>query len=181
MASKPAGFILPNTVVGPAELGRLKRELEDLHDNLHQAGLRAKASSKPADETIAASQSLTKLAEANGLDIKQKSDRQSIIKELTDLAESAPTVTISFAVDPSADFMTKIVEWFRANTHPSVLVRVSLQPNITAGCRLRTPGKLYDFSLRGKFDEQRSMLIRRLRESGKTQTNLKAPTVEATT
>lgn len=180
MASKRTDFILPNSVIGPAEVARAKRELEALDERLRQAELRAKSAGKKATEAADAKGQLKAIADANECDLDVKKQRQELLASLTELVETAPTVTISFAVDPSDAFMAKLVEWFRTNTHPSVLIRVGLQPSITAGCRLHTPGKLYDFSLRNRFNEQRPLLVKRLKESARpAEVSIKAPTVEA--
>ena len=66
---------------------------------------------------------------------------------------------ISFAADPSASFTEKIVAWFRENIHPNILVQIGLQPNIAAGCVVRTANKIFDFSLRENFNQSQQSLI----------------------
>jgi hypothetical protein len=118
----------------------------------------------------------TELAALNGYDLTNDGQRAELLASIEDTLNNAPTVTLSFAVDPSADVMLKLVEWFRRSVHPQVLIRIGLQPNIAAGCILRTPSKLYDFSLRRHFTEQRLLLVRRLQESLRPQAvSLQAP------
>ncbi|MDB5169757.1 MAG: hypothetical protein JWN82_153 [Candidatus Saccharibacteria bacterium] len=151
---------LPLSVIGPADVVRLRRSLEQFNDQEQQAALRTK-SGATADQGQAG-RILHELATANKRDIGVATDRQALLTELEALLKTAPKITMSFAVEPSAAFMTKIVGWFRTSIHPMVLIRVGLQPNIAAGCTVQTGGKVYDFSLRSKFTEQRAMLIERL-------------------
>jgi F0F1-type ATP synthase delta subunit len=166
---------LPLSVYGPSELGRLKRSLESYSSEYHQATLRAKTEKHVTAPR--APRVLQEFAVLNELDLGKLKDRESLLNMINDLAASAPTVTVSFAVDPSSAFMNKLVEWFRVQIHPTVLIRIGLQPSIAAGCTVRTPSKVYDFSLRNKFTEQRELLIRRLRES--SQKTVQAPVIEA--
>lgn len=182
MVSKTKAFVLPASVIGPADVARLKRDLETFDDQLHQASLRTKAVGKQAPVSdVTPKQLIMSLAAANKSDLDDRSQRQNLIGELDGVLTSAPTITISFAIDPSSEFLSKIVQWLRTNTQPNVLVRIGLQPNIVAGCRLRTANKLYDFSLRNKFDEQRPLLISRLKKSTHREPTLKAPSVEPAT
>lgn len=170
-------FRLPISVVGPADVARLKRDLEAFDDQLHQAALRAKSGSPV---TVGhPGRVFGELADLNGCDLQQPNGRQELLSGLETLQASAPVITMSFAADPSAVFISKIVEWLRANIHPQLLVRVGLQPSIAAGCTIRTTSALYDFSLRSKFAEQRPVLIRRIRETTAKEVTTKAPSKEA--
>lgn len=162
-------FRLPTSVVGPADLVRLKRDLEGLDNEQDQAKLRARKGGK--SEVAEAGKVLSELAATNELDLHKAADRQQLLDHLTTAIKSAPTVTMSFAVDPSTAFMAKVVDWLRSSIHPLILVRVGLQPSIAAGCTLRTTSKIYDFSLRSKFTAQRPMLIKRLHQSDQKATS----------
>jgi hypothetical protein len=63
--------------------------------------------------------------------------------------------------------MAKLVGWFRANVHPHVLVQVGLQPNIAAGCVVRTTNKVFDLSLRNHFAQNQQVLIESMKGSQK--------------
>lgn len=154
---------LPLAVVGPADVMRLRRTLEQFDDGQQQAALRAKSGAPTSEQQ--AGQLLRELATLNKCDLTARADRQALIAQLETALKMAPTITMSFATEPSTAFMTKITGWFRESIHPSLLIRVGLQPNIAAGCTMRTSDKLYDFSLRGKFSEQRSLLIAGIRKA----------------
>lgn len=178
MASKTA-LTLPLTIMTPKDVTRLQRDLEAYDDRMHQAGLRAKTGNAAAAEPIMPSQVLGEFARYNQCNLEDKAQRTELKGRLAELVKDAPTITVSFAVEPSTALLSKVVEWFRTNTHPAILVRVGLQPNITVGCRVRTPNKLYDFSLRNKFNEQRQILVQRLHQAATQHASVKAPTVEA--
>lgn len=146
---------LPAPVVSSVDIARLTRELEAFEDYMGQARARKTATKQTPPRT---SRLLEELVGANSLNLLQDGDRARLAKFLKSL-ESAPMVHISFATDPSAAFTEKIVSWFRANIHPTMLVQVGLQPNIAAGCIVRTNNKVFDFSLRQNFVEKQQMLI----------------------
>lgn len=168
---------LPGSIIGPSDLARLRRELENFNEAQHQADLRVKNGGKGG--AVRLGRVLEELATTNSCDLSVAKQREVLLHDLDEAVKTAPTITMSFAADPSAAFMAKIIAWLRTTVHPQVLVRVGLQPNIAAGCIVRTPSKLYDFSLRHKFTEQRQVLIDSLRKADAQRTELKAPAKEA--
>lgn len=155
-------LLLPLSVIGPADVMRLRRSLEQFDDRQRQAELRARTGAE--SDAAQPGQMLRELASTNKCDLAKATERQTLLDNLETILKVAPTVTMSFATEPSAAFMSKMAGWFRSSVHPSLLIRVGLQPNIAAGFVLQTGGKVYDFSLRSKFTEQRSVLIQRLRQ-----------------
>jgi hypothetical protein len=153
--SPNAEFVLPVLVFGITEVHRVTRELNDLEDYFTQTELRKTIEAAPVPKT---SRSLEALAVENNCDLVKAADRKLLLAFLKGVIEKAPRIHISFSSDPSAAFTGKVVEWFRRNTSPIVLVQVGLQPTIAAGCVLRTPNKMFDFSLRQRFEVQRALL-----------------------
>ncbi|MGH7158240.1 MAG: hypothetical protein ACREGD_04210 [Candidatus Saccharimonadales bacterium] len=153
-------FALPTQVFGVVEVRRLSRELEALDEYMRQAGLREAGGKQ--DTLPRTSRLLDATASENHLNLLQPGDRQQLAKALRAMLDSAPVVHISFASDPSAAFLEKIVGWLRGNIHPIALIRLGLQPSIAAGCVLRTANKSFDFSLRHRFREERALLLQSL-------------------
>ena len=146
-------LILPTLVFGTTEVRRLIRELESYGEAMRQAEL-------SKQESIARmSRLLQALADENRLDFGRAEDRQTMQAFLKTIITSAPVVHMSFATDPSSAVMAKLVGWFRTNVDPHVLVQVGLQPNIAAGCVIRTTNKVFDLSLRNNFANNRQLLI----------------------
>lgn len=157
--------VLPVLIVSPSDIRRLRRELESIEDFLRQASLRQGGKSVKVPVT---SRLLDSVVAANELNLLHKTDRDRLTKYLALLLERAPVVHISFASDPSAIFVGKLVEWLRANIHPQLLVRIGLQPSIAAGCVVRTANKEFDFSLKHAFEERKSSLIEVLKRGATT-------------
>lgn len=151
---------LPAIVVGTTDVARLRRELEALYDYLHQAALRhQKADEIKLPKTSRALDELTRL---NGIDLMDRDQYDQLTVRLEQVFSSAPKLHISFAADPSSAFTAKLTEWLRANIHPSVLIQVGLQPNIAAGCVVRSTNKQFDLSLRRHLDAAKPKLLERL-------------------
>ena len=162
MAPKTATkqLVLPDSVVGPVDLGRLLREIETLDDTLMQlrvrtdVALKLPAVSRLLDQTVA----------LNKLDLLETADFQKLHQFLTQVKAHAPVLHISFGADPSPLFTQKLVLWLRQEINPLVLLTVGLQPSIGAGCIVRTTNKYFDFSLREHFSKNRQLLISKLQE-----------------
>lgn len=159
-AQTPKMVGLPVQVVSPTDLGRLTRELEKLDDKLHQAELRKEGEIKmPRTSRL-----LDKSLELNKINLLDAADRRLLIQFLEATHAKAPVLHMSFSADPPASFMEKIVTWFRKEVHPLALVTIGLQPNIGAGCVLRTRNKYFDLSLRQEFEEKKGLLREALAE-----------------
>lgn len=154
-------FKLPTFVVGPADVSRLRREVETLSEYMRQAALRRRGEASAKLPRI--SRTLEQLAEANQLNLLAAREREHLRVALDNVLNHAPTISISFAADPSPAFTDKIVVWFRQNIHPLALLGIGLQPGLAGGCVLRTTNRHYDFSLRQDFARKRPLLLERLK------------------
>jgi F0F1-type ATP synthase delta subunit len=150
---------LPVLVFGIVEVRRLKRELEMLQDFVRQAEIRepGKQATMPRVSRL-----LDALATDNNLQLLQEAHRDQLQKFLMVVEKEAPKIHMSFAIDPSSAFTSKMVTWLRANIHPFILLDVGLQPTIAAGCVVRTPNKVFDFSLREHFADASGLLMKSL-------------------
>lgn len=151
-----ANFVLPVLVFGVPEVHRVGRELEALEAYFLEREIRKAIEDAPVPKV---SRSLEALAAENNCDLVKKDHRALLAAFLKGVIAEAPRVHISFASDPSSAFEAKIVEWFRKKISPIILVQIGLQPSIAAGCVLRTSNKMFDFSLRHRFESQRSLLL----------------------
>lgn len=150
---------LPVLVFGMVEIRRLKRELEALDEFMRQAAIR-EPGSQPALPRL--SRLMEAMAADNSRNLLQEADRQELEQFLAGIQQSAPTIHVSFASDPSSAFVAKLVTWLRGNIHPQLLLQIGLQPTIAAGCVVRTPNKIFDLSLRHNLTDQRAKLIEAL-------------------
>lgn len=152
---------LPPSLIGLADIARLNRELNGLNDFF------AGASHRPAGTASAQlpkiSRLLDSLARENGVNLLDENARNSLRKRLDEVYEHAPSMHISFAVEPSPKSLEKILIWLRQNVHPQALLQVGLQPAIAAGCMLRTTNKVFDMSLRANLKKQSGYLTQLVR------------------
>lgn len=150
-------YSLPLQVVSQGDASRLRRELYNLDDYIKQAKLRQPGT--PLQRLPKTSRSLNDFSEQNHLNLLTAKDRSRAAEFLDEVVNKAPVIHISFAVDPSAAFMSKITSWFRQNIDGLILVNVGLEPNIAVGCTVRTDNHYHDFSLRQHFDSQHQLLL----------------------
>lgn len=156
-------MVLPGSVVGPVDLGRMLRELATLENSLMQ--LRLKPDSAP--KLPKTSKLLDQAIELNKLDLLDPADFTKLQTFLSHTRECAPVLHISFGADPSPIFTQKLVQWLRQEVDPIVLLTVGLQPTIGAGCIVRSTNKYFDFSLREHLTKNRQQLITQLQELSK--------------
>ena len=153
-------FMLPVSVVSPTDIARLKREVDSIDDFFRQSEIRA--GGEPTATMPQMSKLMDQVVAANQLNLLQETDRQWIVDSLTGLDKKAPVFHISFSVDPPGSHVQKIVAWLRESIDPAALVTVGLQPNIGAGCVVRTTNKIFDMSLREFFSSKRSFFVKKL-------------------
>ena len=154
-------LILPIAVVSPTDVARLIRELDNLDDFFRQSAIREGGTPQTIPRY---SRLLDEVVVANNLNLLQQSDRSSLLVSFKELSANAPVLHISFSVDPPGPYVQKIVNWLRQNLRGDILVRVGLQPNIGAGCVVRTTNKSFDFSLRRFFDNKHDFFMKKLHE-----------------
>jgi hypothetical protein len=164
-------LILPVSVVGPVDVGRLLREVEALDNFLKQAAIREPGTPVKLPKT---GKILDEIIAVNKLNVLLEGERKRLYDFLKEVRAHAPLVHMSFAADPSPLFMQKLVTWFRSEIHPLVLIQLGLQPNIGAGAVMRTTNKYFDLSLKRHFEKQRELLIKKLHGDA-TATDKAAP------
>lgn len=156
---------LPTQATGRVDVGRLLHEAEQIDNFLKQAAIRQPGT---AVNMPKASRLMDEFLVSNKLNLLQEPDRQRVLKFLAMVKAKAPVLHVSFGVDPSPIFTQKLITWLRAEIHPLVLMQVGLQPNIGAGCVVRSTNKYYDLSLRQHFKKQRPLLLAKLQGASTT-------------
>ncbi len=161
MEAAKTSLILPIAVVSPTDIARMLKELESLDEYFRQSAIRSGGELQTAPRY---SRLLDEVVVANKLNLLQSDNRESLKESFQDLADRAPILHISFSVDPPGPYVQKIVDWLRTNIESTILVRVGLQPNIGAGCVVRTTNKSFDFSLRKFFESKHDFFMEKLHE-----------------
>ncbi len=148
---------LPYSVVGRSDVGRLIRELEAL-----EAAMQRKTAQKD-EKLLPTSRLLDDLSQQNKLNLLQPDDRAALKQFLEQVRKDAPQLHFNFSTDPSPRFMASLVGWVRQEIHPAALLQIGLEPALGAGCTLRTTNRYFDFSLRHYFDNQRELLLSKMK------------------
>lgn len=156
----PKDLLLPVSVVGPTDIVRLIRELESLDEAMLQLSLRKEGA--PETKLPKTSKLMDQIAHVNKLNLLKKPDRQGLEQFLKDTKKQSPVMHISFSADPSPAFLEKLMSWLRREIDPAVLLTIGLQPNVGAGCIVRTTNKQFDFSLRQDFAKKRDLLLQQI-------------------
>lgn len=159
MEHSQRSIALPVGIVSPTDIARLTREIESIDAFFRDQAIRTGGT---ANAMPRLSKLMDQLASENQMNLLEAQDRGAILEVLQKLHSNAPILHISFSVDPPGAYVQKIVAWLRANIDQHVLVTVGLQPNIGAGCVVRTTNKLFDFSLREYFSQKREFFIQKL-------------------
>ncbi|MDL2341877.1 MAG: hypothetical protein QFB87_02240 [Patescibacteria group bacterium] len=158
-------LVLPLLVVSPVDVGRLIRDVETLDNLLMQYDLKGATHEAKMPKV---SLLLDSIIDANKLDLLVPAQRQRLLAFLQSVRTQAPVLHISFGADPAASFIEKLMTWLRREISPQVLLTIGLQPNIGAGCLVRSTNKFYDFSLRQNFTKNRELLMASFQEVAKT-------------
>lgn len=151
-----AAFVLPAQLTGKTDINRLLRELEELEEAL--IGREAKKTPLPGITSL-----LNQTALANGYKLLEQTHRQHLTNQLTKIRDYAPTMRISFAVEPSPKITEVLLTWLRANVHRYTLLQIGLQPTIAAGCVLKSSNKIFDMSLGARLQKQTPYLLELLK------------------
>jgi hypothetical protein len=154
-------LVLPIAVVSPTDIARMLKELDSLDEFFRQSAIRSGGQPQSAPRY---SRLLDEVVVANKLNLLQTDNRESLKNSFQELSEHAPILHISFSTDPPGPYVQKIVDWLRTNVESTILVRVGLQPNIGAGCVVRTTNKSFDFSLRKFFESKHDFFMEKLHE-----------------
>ncbi len=148
---------LPLSVVSPVDVGRLIRELETIDNTVLEQVLRGQTTTVPPTSRL-----MAQTIELNKINLLDEGDRKLLTQLLTTVRDKAPVLHISYSADPTPVFIEKIMGWLRTEIHPLVLMTIGLQPNIGAGCIVRSTNHYFDCSLRQNFMNKRELLMSKL-------------------
>jgi hypothetical protein len=155
-------MLLPPDIIGMTDIKRLIREVYDINDAFLQLKLRK--SDRPI-KLPKTSILLDLIVAENSLNLLQEADRAALDEFLKNIQAHSPVIHMSFSADPSHKFLMRLMVWLRSELHPQILLTVGLEPNIGAGCILRTTNKMFDMSLKQNFYNSRGLLISKMMPS----------------
>lgn len=157
---------LSAVVVSKVDVARMLRELQDLDEFLLEAAIRKTGEAMKLPRM---SRPLEEISRDNNYNLLDPEHRKELSSKLNVVLGKSPMVHMSFAAEPSARAIARIIEWFRTNVHPQILLQVGLQPTIAAGCVVRTPNLFFDLSLRHHLKQQEPYLIELIEEVRKRE------------
>jgi F0F1-type ATP synthase delta subunit len=140
---------LPLSVVNKGDLARLMRELDSLE-----------LSNQSVASLPNLSLSLSKLLEINNITALDEKSIIDLVLSLDELKNRGIQVHLSFASNPSAANVEKVLGWLRSNINGLLLLQVGLRPDIAAGCVLNTGSKVYDFTISSRLDKKFDILAK---------------------
>lgn len=158
---------LTSSIVSKVDLSRMHRELLALDDYLLQASIRTPGTPMSLPKT---SRTLDDMARLNKLNLLDEKTRVTLKNFLELVKDKAPEMHMSFAAEPTAVFVQKLIIWLRANIHQQALLSIGLQPTIAVGSIVRTPNHYFDFSLRKHLDESKVALAELIKKASLPQT-----------
>lgn len=145
---------LPTILASKQDITHVHRELRVFTDLVMQSVMRHDNPIQypPISATLRA------LATENQIDLRNEDACQQLLADLETLNKEAPTVHISFPIDPSPEVIQKLITWLRKEVDPRIVIQIGLQPTIAAGIVMRTPNHQFDFSLRQHLYRNRDKL-----------------------
>ncbi len=150
---------LPATIASRQDVMRLRTEVERYRSWMDQYENAAKRSVTYQNEQ-------PMLSEGASLMIRQWLDSKQLltdmIKNLADIAASAPSMTLTLAGPPPASVQASLVTWVRENIDPAMLVEFRWNTRILGGIIAKTDTGFHDWSYRDRLLANRDKLIERL-------------------
>jgi F0F1-type ATP synthase delta subunit len=153
---------LPSTIATKSDLTQVHRELRIFLDLTMQSIMRHDSPVKMP----AVSSQLRQLAADNQLSLANQQATKKLLAALETTKKQASVVHISFASEPTHQVLYKIVQWFRQEVDPNIVISVGLQRSIAAGVVLRTPNRQFDFSLRKHLEHSKAGLSKIIANTG---------------
>lgn len=156
-----ADLRLPASVVSKVDLARLLGELEQVDSDMNAAAVRSKVGVRDS-RPLALSQQLTDFIEQNSLSLEEAQRRSALIKQVRQLKDIVPVITLTFAVAADRESLEQLALWVRSEIDPQAVLAVGLQPALIAGVYARTANHVHDMSLRTLLADGREILVKDL-------------------
>ena len=152
---------LPADVYSPDQLGIVLWELGDVTSKLRTAETRAAVTKDEVhgQREVHTSALLLNVLQAAGVSARDHKALEQLAEEIKAIREQAPTVHMMLAALPNRAMKRLIVEWFRRELHPQLLLTFAARGDIGGGFILRAGSKQYDFSFRARILENKQRLV----------------------
>lgn len=130
-----------------SQLSEVIYEIERLLGRLQDSKVQQDVQGAPVG-MASASARLQRLADLNSFNTIIGADLEQLLEELKMLRDKAPQVRLTLAGWPDAAVQERLVEWFRRQINPNVLVKFVVRSDICGGVIVQTDNRRHDLSYR---------------------------------
>lgn len=106
---------------------------------------------------------LDNFLDGNKLDKLDANNLVTIKQFIDSTLKTAPQISIVLATLPTSSERDELVNWFRSNIQPNLLMHFIQNDDILAGCVVRTDSAVYDWSLQQALRTNVDRLAQELR------------------
>lgn len=139
---------LPNSISSRQDLKSLVLELRGLARWLSQSATKQKFSKSAAIEQPELSPAAQELISRQAGKQIGQADLEKLIKALEGYAASAPYATITLAAPAPGALKKELVDWFRRNVRPEMLVDFKFNSTMLGGMVVSYGSHVYDWSFK---------------------------------
>jgi len=144
-----SSLLLPVDLYSPDQLGIVMMEIRQRVSQLQDSSVRARTSGdKEKIETAHISALLTGILRGSGVSADDRAGLERLGKSLELLRDKAPVVHLTLAALPNRTLKRQLIEWFRKEVSPYMLVTFTVRTDIGGGVVVRAGSRIYDFSFR---------------------------------
>lgn len=153
---------LPITIYSPQAINTIIDEVDNYTAFVRERMITKRAGLKPLKaRTIALSEELTSFLQLNFTDKDPNLDELMATNNwLKGLLQTNYLVTVTSAAVLQTPERKWLVEWFRNNTHPLVLINFNVNPSLIGGLVVRTRSKIFDMSFVSKLTHAKQSLVK---------------------
>ena len=139
---------LPDEIHSLNQLSEVAYEIERLLGRLQDTAVRQQVVQGAPLETASARVRLEKLASLNAINTSISADLEQLLEGLKVLRDKAPQVKLTVAGWPDTLVQERLVEWFRRQISPNVLIKFVVRSDICGGVIVQTENRRLDLSYR---------------------------------
>ena len=157
-------FNLPSNINTPQLLEAVEFEVERLRTWLSDSEVKRKVGAKAVAEPSRSPETQTLIdgwLEGRTMTVETLA---GLASELTKL--KPVTVHLTLAALPGESLKLTLIEWFRTNCCPDLLISFSADRTIGGGLIIRTPNRIFDYSFRQRLIDGRSKIPELIRHVG---------------
>ncbi len=157
-------FNLPSNINTPQLLEAVGFEIERLRGWLSDSEVKQKVGAVPAAEP---SRSPETQALIDGWLDGTALTADALAGLSAELAKLKPvTVHLTLAALPGESLKVTLIEWFRKNCRPDLLISFSADRTIGGGLVIRTPNRIFDYSFKQRLIDGRTKIPELIRHVG---------------